>query len=88
MSPAKEIELSEIISRKATERRGKTFISTPAIQKYMLDQKRAEEAKYGIGEIVEEPLTADSTKPVEQNPVEGVEGDSKENHEENKAVEE
>lgn len=88
MSPAKEIELSEIITRKATERRGKTFISTPAIEKYMLDQKRAEEAKDGIGEMVEEPQAVDPTKLVDQNPSEGVEGGLKENQEENKEVEE
>jgi hypothetical protein len=83
MTQAKEIELSEIIMRKATERRGHTFVSTPAIEKYMYDQRKAQEANDGIGKFEEEIQLVDPTKQADQKPAEDAEKEQKGTQEEN-----
>lgn len=70
MPSEKQIELAEIITRKAVERKGQTFISTVAVTKYLDDQRRAKEAKDHIGEIVEEEIPSEGKKDKEQKPVE------------------
>lgn len=87
MDQSREIELSEIITRKAIERKGQTFVSTPAIEKYMLDQRKALQVHEGSDEIVEEPQPAEGTKPPEKVAVNVADGEDKEKPDELKGSE-
>lgn len=66
MPSEKQIELAEIITNKAVQRKDQTFISTAAVIKYMDDQRKAKDAKDHVGEFVEEEIPADSKKDKDQ----------------------